>query len=753
MAKGPSRSVWVRALIVLFAFIFVGFGMCGYGLVNTIYVNGEKYSKLAEEQQLQDIVTKAKRGNIYDRDKTVLATSATVWQVYAAPADMEEDKKPEIAENLAKLLDLKVEDVTKKLSANTSYQNIGTPIEQPEAEKVRKYISENSLGSVIGLTETNERYYPNNNLASTVLGFVGTDNQGLSGIEAKYDDELTGTEGRVIAAKTPAGADLPFSYEKVIDAQEGNSLVLTIDDYIQSVVEKHLEENVEQNDVGNRAACIVMDVNSGEILAMATKPDFNPNEPFTISIKDEIDKEIDEEITKKLEKSEINASEVEKETEKLKNEKYSVAQQEQWRNKAVSFVYEPGSVFKIITASAALEEKTLSDSDTFECPGYIKIADRTYRCANRDGHGHQSLSQAFMNSCNPAFITIGQHLGADNFAKYRKSFGLEDKTGIDLPGEESSISHNTSDMTQVELASESFGQTLKITPIQLITAISAAVNGGYVYQPHVVKQILNSDGNIVKNIEPTLVRQVISEETSKAICSYLEGVVSEGSGKNAYIPGYRIGGKTGTAEKTDIVLEDGDIKKYICSFCGIAPADNPEIAILMIIDEPGVANPYGGTLVAPSVGKMFEEILPYLGVSQSYTEEEAKELSVSVPSVVGTVTQKAKKTIEELGLECSVIGDGKVVTAQSPSATSQIPAGGKIILYTDEKSERQTTTVPDFTGLTVSQANQLAVDYGLNMYINGNTSNSTAYSQSAEAGKEVEKGTVITVNFREIVNE
>lgn len=740
MAKGESKSIWFRALIVLLVFTVIGFGATGFGLINTIFVNGERYAKLAEQQQLQDIVTKAKRGDIYDRNMNVLATSATVWQVYATPSSIDEEKKPLIAENLAKIMDLEVDKVKEYLSKNTSYQNIGSPVEQDVANEVREYISKEKLGSVIGLSETNERYYSNDNLASTVLGFVGTDNQGLDGIEAQYDSTLTGTEGRVIAAKTPAGSELPFSYEKVVDAKAGNSLVLTIDEYIQSVVEKYLEENVEENKIQNRAACIVMDVNSGEILAMATKPDFNPNEPFKITLQDKLDEDIDK-LKEKGEYSEEKESEIR-----------SLALQNQWRNKSVTETYEPGSVFKIITASAALEEKTLSDSDTFDCPGFIKIADRTYKCAKRAGHGHQSLAQAFMNSCNPAFITIGQRLGADNFAKYRKSFGLEDKTGIDLPGETSSISHNTAKMSQVELASESFGQTLRITPIQMITAISAAVNGGYVYQPHVVKQIQNSDGNVVENIEPTLVRQVVSEETSQAICKYLEGVVSEGTGKNAYIPGYRIGGKTGTAGKTDTGEEDNGMKKYVCSFCGIAPADNPEIAILMIIDEPGVPNPYGGTLVAPSVGKMFEEILPYLGVTPSYTDSEAKDLAVSTPSVVKLSTKEAKKKIEEAGLVCSVIGDGKTVEAQSPLGSSTIPAGGKVILYTDEKEKRRKVKVPDFTGLTVSQANEVATNAGLNMYINGNTTDSTAYSQSIEKGKAVEEGTVITVSFREVVN-
>lgn len=743
MAEGNKKKIWKRALLVLFTFVLAGSLSTGYGLINTIFINGEKYSALAEKQQLQDIVTKAKRGNIYDRNMNILATSATVWQLFVAPSNMDKDIKEEVSVKLAKILNqekLTSEDILKTLNKNTSYETVGKPVEQETANEIREYISDEKLGSVIGLTETNERYYPNGNLASTVLGFVGTDNQGLSGIESQYDSTLTGTSGRVIAAKTPAGSELPFSYEKVVDAQEGNSLVLTIDEYIQSVVEKHLEENVEQNSVSNRGTCIVMNVNTGEILAMATKPDFDPNEPFTITLSEKVEKEIS--------KIESTGEEAEKEAEKIR----LTALNEQWKNKAVSETYEPGSVFKIITASAGLEEKTLTDSTTFDCPGYIKIADRTYKCSHRDGHGHQSLAQAFMNSCNPAFISIGQKLGVDYFEKYRKSFGLEDKTGIDLPGETSSICHNSQKMTQVELASESFGQTLRITPIQLITAISASVNGGYLYQPHILKQVQNSDGNVKQTVNSTLVRQVISEDTSAAICNYLEGVVSEGTGKNAYVPGYRIGGKTGTAGKTDTGSEDETKKKYVCSFCGIAPVDNPQIAILMVIDEPEVDSPYGGTLVAPSVGKMFEEILPYLGVSANYTDSEAKDLAVSTPNVVSQNVSEAKKAIEAEGLKCTVIGDGKTVEAQSPAGSSVIPAGGKVVLYTNSKSKRKKVTVPDFTGLTVSEANQWAVDSGLNMYINGNTSDSTAYSQSIEKGKKVEIGTVITVSFRQIVN-
>lgn len=730
MSKGLSSEMWKRSMCVLLVVILLGFGTCIGSMSNIMLIKADEYRALAEDQQLRDTVTPAKRGTIYDTNMNVLAASATAWQVYIIPTNFKNNKqRRDVAFGLSRLLKMDYKDVLERCKRKTGNENIGDPIELKTSKKVRKFINNNEYNAIIGISETTKRYYPNDNLASTVIGFVGSDNQGLEGLENKYDTELTGTPGRVVSARNASGADMPFSYEKVVDAKDGNSLVLTVDEYIQHIVEKYLTEAVEENNVQNRGCVIAMDVKTGGILAMATEPDYNLNDPFTI-----YDKEKAKEINELTGDERIKA--------------LNEARQEQWRNKAVSDVYEPGSVFKIITGSAAIEENATSLGSSFYCPGYIQIANRRISCHKHEGHGKQDLMQAFQNSCNPAFIGIGQTLGLKKFTDYRKSFGLEGLTGIDLPGESEPIFHSYSSMGSVELASESFGQTFKITPVQLITAVSAAVNGGYLYKPHVVKQILDNNGNIIENKETEAKRQVISEETSKIISQCLESVVSIGTGKNAYVAGYRIGGKTGTSEKIDLQDESGETTKYIASFCGVAPMDDPSIAILMLLDEPNVVNAYGGTLCAPMVGKMFSEILPYLGVSAEYTAEEAEELDVSTPDVSGYTVDKAKETITEMGLNARVIGEGDTVLRQVPSAAQTLPKGGTVVLYTEEGGETKTAIVPDFTGMTVSQANAAGAAAGLNVCISGSADNSVAYAQSKEYGKEVEIGSVVTVEFR-----
>ena len=730
--RGVAKLMAVRSLIVMLCLIFIGFGTTTVRLGYIMFFEADELSEKAENQQLRDVVTTAGRGSIYDCNMSVLAKSSTVWQPYVTPSTIDKEDREPIAKGLSALLNSDYESTFKKVSKTSSYyERISDPLEITQANKLREFIKENNYGSVIGLEETTKRYYPSNSLASTVIGFVGTDNQGLSGLEYYYDEQLTGTEGRIISAKNKQGADMPFAYEKVIDAKEGNSLVLTIDEYIQHVVEKYLNQAIKENNVQARGSCIVMNVNTGEILAMATLPDYDLNKPFTIA---------DEKTKKEIEK--LSGDE--------KSAAISKAQQTQWRNKCVSDTYEPGSVFKIITGSSALEEGTLSTNATFSCPGYIKIANRTIRCHKEEGHGAQSLCQAFMNSCNPAFISIGQNLGLKAFTTYRAAYGLDKITGIDLPGETTSILHSYSSMGPVELASESFGQSFKVTPIQLITAISAAVNGGYLNKPHIVKQIVDNDGNVVKNIGTTQVRQVVSEETSAQICEYLEAVVSEGTGSNSYVAGYRIGGKTGTSEKLETMDESGSTKK-IASFCGIAPSDSPEIAILMLLDEPNVLFPYGGTCSAPAVGKMFAEILPYIGVTPEYTEEEAKKLETLTPEVLNKSVSDAKKLISDAGLDYTIIGSGDKVQKQMPAANSTIPKGGTVVLYTDKSTEKKQTTVPDFKGMTISEANRAATNAGINITISGATTDATAYEQEIAAGKKVEVGTIISVSFREIV--
>lgn len=728
--KTTGRMIWTRCAITLIVLLFIMGWVTSFMFYHTV-IDADNLREQAQNQQLSDVEIQAERGNIYDRNMNLLATSATVWQVVVRPTafKVNEDKNErEIAAvGLSELLGMTYEELLALCEKNVAYQRVGSKIEADVTEKVRSFINEKKLSHCVELEETSKRYYPNDNLASTVLGFVGTDNNGLEGLEAQYDDELSGENGRMVSARDSVGGEMPFAYEKIIDAKPGNSVVTTIDEYIQYVVEKYLTQAVEQNNVKERGCCIVMDVNTGGILAMATKDDFNPNEPFEIYDKEKL-------------------AEIEAITDQAERKKaYSAAQYAQWRNKCVSDTYEPGSVFKIITGSAAIEEDAISLDETYYCPGYIKISDRTIRCHKTGGHGTQTLAQAYMNSCNPAFITIGQKLGLELFTNYRKAYGLENTTGIDLPGESSPIVHAAESMGPVELASESFGQSFSITPIQFITAISAAVNGGYLYQPHVAKQIIDSDGNIVENLEKDAKRQVISEETSAYIRDYLEQVVSEGTGKNAYIAGFRIGGKTGTSEK---LSSDGQSGR-IASFGAIAPSDDPQIAVLLLLDEPQVAIPYGGTIAAPIVGQILEEILPYLNVSPEYTEEEAAELAVKTPDVTALSVEDAKVQLKKDDLSCNIIGEGETVIRQVPAGGQEIPHGGTIVLYTDDSTENKTTTVPDFTGMTVSQANQTAANAGLNIKFSGTMDNSAAYNQSLGSGEKVDCGTVITVYFRE----
>ena len=732
MSSASTKSMWYRMIVILLVITIGFFGWASWNLFSIMILNGDHYKALAAEQQLQGTVLTAKRGNIYDRNGETLATSATAWTVYITPQDIKTDKeRTTLAAGLSEILSLDYEAVLAKTKKKTYYEKIASAIEKTTADKVRAFISENSLGSIVGLDETTKRYYPNENLASTVLGFVGTDNQGLSGLESYYDEQLRGVAGRVIAAKNAHGADMPFSYEKVVEAQSGDNMTLTLDKYIQYVSEKYLEEAVAENNVTNRGCAIVMNPNTAEIYAMTTKPDYNLNTPFVIQ---------DENVLAALEEL--------RDTDEY-DAAYSKAQQTQWRNKAISDTYEPGSVFKIITGSSAIEEKAVTLSSGFSCPGYIVIAGTRYNCHNHAGHGAQTLADAFANSCNPAFIQIGQNLGTKAFFRYFQAYGLTAKTGIDLPGETSPVAgvtyHDGSTMSIVDLASESFGQGFNVTPIQLITAVSAAINGGYLLQPHVVSEITDADGNVVKTFGTQIKRQVISSETSKLVCTLLENVVSSGSGKNAYVAGYHVGGKTGTSQKLA-----GDAAARVASFCGFAPAYDPQVVVLVVLDEPHGGNIYGGTIAAPVAGKILSEILPYLGVEPQYTESELATLDKTTPSVTGQSVGDARAAIAAAGLNCKVIGSGDTVERQMPSAGKSISESGTVVLYTGTE-EATMVEMPDFSGMSVSQANATAGERGLNIKFSGNSltkNGAVAYAQDYAPGTSVEIGTIVTVSFR-----
>lgn len=730
----PSLSMKKKMTFVLSFFFALGFTILIGRLVKLQFIDGSYYQQKALDQQLSVTTIKANRGTIYDRNMKPLAQSATVWDISVSPAYIKADKKgtvedklKSISSGLSKILNIDQQTIYNKISKKTSYVVIAKKVENDVAALVRKFAKDNKF-SCIGVIEDSKRYYPFNNFASQLIGFTGTDNQGLAGVEAYYDNVLKGVDGRVVTAKNAKGTDMPYDFQDRVEAKNGTSLVLTIDEVVQHYLEKNLQSAYVDNNVGVGVTGIVMDVKTGEILAMSTQPSFDPNNPFTIanpSVKQKI--------------SALSGEEQKKEN--------SAALQNQWRNRAIANPYEPGSTYKIITAAAALNEGVVKETDEFDDPGSITIKGTQFHCWKAGGHGHQTFLQGFENSCNVVFIEVGQRLGVLNTYKYFSAFGLNAKTGIDLPGEAVGISYTDKTMGLVELASISFGQSNTITPIQLITAISAVANGGKLVQPHVVKEQLDSNNNVIKTYGTTVKRQVISSEISKEMCTMMQKEVSEGTGKNAYVAGYRVGGKTGTSQK----LGDSNSEARIASFVGIAPADDPSIAVLVVIDEPHAANNFGGVIAAPVVGKIMSEILPYLGVEPQYTAEEQAKLDVKTPNLIGMDVDKATALLQNDKLTEIIKGNGKKVTAQVPETGRPIPRGGRVILYTDNAKVENTVTVPNVVGLTVSQANSTIAAQNLNIELVGtglSDSGVKAYAQNPAAGSKVSPGTVVTVQFR-----
>ena len=702
-------------------------------------VQADMWKEKASSQQMYSTSITATRGNIYDRNMKTLARSVTVWTVFISPAEMKEDQRELVASGLSEILDVDYDMVYEKSLKTWRYnETIKKKVDNDTADEVTAFIQENDIRGIY-LTEESMRYYPYGNLASTVLGFTGSDGSGAYGLEAYYNKALSGTDGVIASVRNAKGTAMPFSEQQIYDAEDGQSLVLTIDETVQHYLEKHLENAVQEHEVQNRAVGIVMDVKTGEILAMSTKPDFDPNEPSAI-----YDTATAEALAEQLEEAGGDEEKLDAYYEAL-----GEAQLAQWRNKAISDPYEPGSVFKLITASAALETGTVTGSTPFYCPGYIEVAGNRIACWKAGGHGNLDFVGAIKGSCNPAFIMTGQALGAELFMEYLDKFGLYDVTGVDLPGEATSIMHSRETMlneNMASLSSASFGQTFKVTALELMTAVNATVNGGYLMQPYVVSQVLDSDGNVISSTEPVVVRQVISEETSALVASYAEQVVSGegGSGARAAVPGYRIGGKTGTSQKLD---QEGD--ETILSFYGFAPADDPEIAVLIMLDEPQKNNQYGSVIAAPVVGNILADILPYLGFEPSYTEEELSSADMATPYLINYGLQEAQSTLVQAGLEYRVVGSGTTVVGQTPGAAMPIPGGGTVVLYTEE-GEKTTASVPYVIGKTGNEANRLILNAGFNIKIEGESlehEGCVAVAQSIEAGENAEIGTVITVTF------
>ncbi len=741
MAQGLGRIMIRRIFIVMIAMILVFSLVSGASLFNLMVLQGEDLQSKASQQQLYDSLVTAPRGDIVDRNGKMLATSATAWTVYLTPngikkiddEDEREEVRKTIAENLSEILELEYEDVYQKTEQTTYYVTVKKKIDKQTADKIRELLADDEeldLTQYIGLDETTKRYYPNGTLASPVLGFVGDDNQGLAGLESYYDNDLTGVAGRIVASKNAAGMNMRYTYQKVENAKKGNTLKLTIDSYIQHVCEKYLDDAIAENMVEERGAAVVMNVNTGEIYAMAVSGDFDPNQPFVLSAEDQakVDELVEEEEKTKLRTELLNR---------------------QWRNKIVSDTYEPGSVFKMFTSAVGLEENLINKNSTFTCNYSINVAGQLYHCHKAGGHGTQNMPDAIAHSCNPAFITIGQLIGNKVFSNYFKAFGLTERTGIDLPGEASPYYHKEEKMGVTELASSSFGQTFNVTPIQLISMVSAVVNGGYLVQPHLVAQKLDDEGKVINTTSLTAKRQVISETTSNTMREFLEHVIAKGV-KNGYVAGYRVGGKTGTSEKVSKMLATGVKGLYIASYATIAPINDPEIALLVLLDEPKGTSYYGSTTAAPVGAKIMGDILPYLGYEAQYTEEELRKLSISVPNVKGIDLGSAKGKLATSNLNYKVIGTGETVLSQLPEEGSALYNGGTVILYTDG-GEQQTTIVPKLIGMTAAEANSAVASAGINISLSGNLSASglRAYAQSIPAGQEVPVGTIVTVSFRD----
>ena len=735
MNKKPTKKMEFRSQ---FAFVF--FCLFLVALIGNLFwlqiINGEKYRLEAEKNQLSDTVINANRGTIYDSNMKVLAQSASAWLVYINPSKIStEEQKKLLVDGFVEIFELDRETVEKKVNRKESgYEKIIGQIDNAKKDELRKYLSDHSdekLGLIVGIDPDTKRYYPLGSFASTVLGFTGSEDTGRAGLELKYNDILTGEAGRIITAKNALAGEMPNDYETTYDAEQGKGLVLTVDEVIQYYLEQQLSQAIEETQA-KYAYGIVMDVKTGAILGMSTMPDYDLNSPYKISSNT---------VLEEIEKIEDSAE---------KSNAQNNALFSQWRNRVVSDSYEPGSVFKLFVAAAGLEEGAITTTSTYNCTSSIKVANYYQHCYNRKAHGTQTVAEALPNSCNTYFITLGQKLGKETFSKYFEAFGFTEKTGVDLPSEATPVANKTyytvDRMGIAELSSASFGQTFQATPIQMITAVASLGNGGKLMTPYIVDKVLDENGNIISETKPTVKRQVISEKTADTMCDLMEQVVVWGTAKNAYVAGYHVAGKTGTSEK----LNTDDM--CIASFAGFAPANDPQIAVLIAVDEP-LYYATGGSGAAPVAGRIFENILAYLNIDPQYNDEELAQATTTAPNLVGEDASKVRSKAS--GFTVKIVGNGETVVSQMPSANQSMPKNGIIVVYTEENAEKQTVTVPNLTGLTLTEANRLAVNAGFNIKIAGTTQGAgqvLSYKQSIPANTSAETGTIITVYFRSSEN-
>ncbi len=759
-AKAPksavSRSMRTRAIVLAALFVLVGFGAVVYNLYQLQIVQHDELAARAENQQLADETITPNRGVIYDSDMKVLARSNKVWTVVASPRDMAKSGTNinDVAVKLAELLELDAQSILEKLQKSESnYQLIKRQIEKPVADAITAWITEYNASDKgkdtpvagISLVQDAKRYYPYQTLASTIIGFVNADGDGVLGIESYYNDTLKGTAGRVVGMKNAWGYDLPNgTYEAAYDAEDGNGLVLTLNASIQSTLEKYLQNAVDQYHVENRAVGIVMDVNTGAILAMATMPDYNLQDPYTIA---------DEALAAQI-------AAIADENERA-DAKYT-AQWAQWRNKAVADLYYPGSVFKVITASAALDSGAANLNTSYTCKGSITVAGRTMRCAHTN-HGTLDFFGGLDGSCNPYYVTLGQMMGAETFCNYMQAFGFYEKTGVDMDDEGTTQYVPLEKMGPVELASSAFGQTTSTTPIQMITAACAVINGGYLVQPHVVKQVLDADGNIIENVEPEVKRQVLSAETSATMRELLtrsvnmtaaDGKTLTGGNKTGYVAGYKAGGKSGTSQRKQ-ALKDEE-QTYYSSYWGFAPGDDPQIAVLVMLDTPHdeQGTYYGGRLAAPVVQSVLDEALQTLGVPKEYTEAELAKVETAVPNVAGSSVNAAAGKLRESGFNMDIErATGDTVLYQYPAAGTIVPRQSTIILYSEDRSESggDLVTVPNLTDMSYDAACATLKSLALNVSEKGVTGGASktivVTEQDIAADTQVEIGSVIEVTF------
>ena len=727
--RRANRIIQNRTMILMAVLGVLVFLILVIKLFSLQILRHDELEAKALDQQTRSTEVAATRGTIYDRNGNIMAISATAETVFLSPLEMDRalsDKdnpvawtKDSVAQKLSEILEINKEGILKKMERTDSqYEVLKLRVEEDVANQIRTFINDEGVVGVYMVTDA-KRYYPYATLASQIIGFVGTDNYGLYGLEARYNDVLDGETGLVVSTKDPTGSDMLYGYEQYYKAQNGSDIVLTLDATVQYYVEKALSEMVTSTEAQG-ATGIVMDVETGAVLAMASSPTYDLNDPSAV---------YESRLASLVKDGQLNLAD---------------AQLRQWRNRAINDTYEPGSTFKVLTLAAALEEGVIDENTTFDCTGSIHVLDATIHCSNRAGHGHQTLEQTAGNSCNPAFITYGLRLGTEKFYRYMKDFGLVNGSGIDLEGEALGIFAPQETASELDLACYAFGQNFNTTPVALISAQAACINGGYLHTPYVVERVVDSEGNVLSSHDSTPVRQVVSEETSALVRRCLEYVVSSGTGRNGQVHGYRIGGKTGTADK-------GNTGEVVLSFMCFAPADDPKYIMLLTLDSPTGEGRGGGGTVAPYASRIMGEILPYLGVEPSYSAEELLGSDTTVNYVIGMTVADAEEKLKSKGFSVKVVGDGDTVTDQTPEGGTVIPGKSRVILYAGSEKPDTLCTVPSLVGLSPSEANMAVSSAGLLLRFTGTTDSGSdsvrVINQSEAAGAQVEAGTVISVQL------